>query len=99
MSELPKLESKVKLYHSDRGNAEMLGFADVVIAGSFVIKGVRILRSKESGVPFISFPARKGTGEQEGKFFDIAHPITAEARAAVHDAVLAAYEKASQGQA
>lgn len=99
MSELPKLESKVKLYHAENGNAETLGFADVVIADSFVIKGVRILRSKESGVPFISFPARKGTGAQEGKFFDIAHPITAQARAAVHDAVLAAYEKAVGGTA
>ncbi len=97
MSELPKLQTTVKLYHADGGNAEMLGFADVVIADAFVIRGVRILRNKEKGDAFLSFPARKGTGAQEGKYFDVAHPITAAARQAVIDSVLAAYAKAAQG--
>ncbi len=106
--ELPRLKTTVRLFAGGSGEgaekgAELLGFADVTIADAFVIKGIRILMGKASGEkpggPFISFPARKGTGKLEGQYVDIAHPITTEAYQAVRECILAAYEKASRGHA
>ncbi len=94
---LPRLETRVRLYHDVTDRRELLGFAEVVIAGAFVIKGIRILMGKPGpdrpGGPFLSFPARKGTGAAAEKYFEVAHPITAQARAAVRELVLKAYEE------
>lgn len=104
--ELPKLKTTVRLFSGTEGaggGPDLLGFADVTIADAFVIKGIRILMGKASGErpagPFISFPARKGTGKLEGQYVDIAHPITTEAYQAVRDSILAAFEKAQRGTA
>jgi stage V sporulation protein G len=101
---VPKLETTVKLYRdAGGGGSDLLAFAEIVIAGSFVIKGVRILMGKakddKPGGPFISFPARQGKGTSADKWFEIAHPITAEARQAVQDCVLRAYAKAAASRA
>jgi stage V sporulation protein G len=99
---VPKLETTVKLYREPGGPSDLLGFADVVIASSFVIKGLRIIMGKpkddKPGGPFISFPAKKGNGAAADKWFEIAHPITAEARKAVQECVLSAYAKAAASQ-
>ena len=96
---VPPLETTVKLYRDPDGSSDLLGFAEVVIAGSFVIKGVRIIMGKpkddKPAGPFLSFPAKKGHGPAAEKWFEIAHPITAEARSAGQDCVLRAYEKAA----
>ena len=91
----PKLEAKVRLYHDVHGRAELLGFADLSIAESFVIKGIRIVVSKEEGSggdPFISFPSRKGS--EAGKYFDIAHPISSEAHQRAKETIMEAYKEA-----
>ena len=97
---VPPLETTVKLYRDAAGaGTDLLGFADVVIAGSFIIKGIRILMSKakedKPARPFLSFPAKKGNGAASDKWFEIAHPVTAEARKAVQECVLGAYERAA----
>lgn len=101
---LPSLESKVRLFHdSSRPDSNLLGFADVTIGGAFVIKGVRILlgqpKDDKPSAPFISFPAKRGTGETQDKWFDVAHPITTEAYHAVRECVLRAYAEAARGRA
>ncbi len=101
-SSLPEMEARVRLYHGSSEEKGLLGFADLVVAGAFVIKGIRIVMAKPKedrpGGPFISFPSRKGTGGGQDKYFEVAHPITAEARAAAQDLVLKAYEEARQGK-
>lgn len=96
---VPPLETTVKLYRDSAGASDLLGFAEIVIAGSFVIKGIRILMSKakddKPARPFVSFPAKKGNGAASDKWFEIAHPVTAEARKAVQECVLGAYERAA----
>ena len=98
---VPKLETKVTLY-KDAATGPLLGFAEIVIAGAFVIKELRIVMAKakddKPGGPFVAFPARKGSGKGEGQYFEIAHPITAQARRAVQDCVLRAYAKAAAAQ-
>lgn len=93
---VPGLAARVKVFRDDSGKATLLGFADLTIAEAFVIKGIRILASKEEdggeGRPFVSFPRRKGAQE---KYFDVAHPVTAEARQRALDVILASYGEAA----
>ncbi|MBI4375353.1 MAG: septation protein SpoVG family protein [Elusimicrobia bacterium] len=97
---VPRLDTRIRVYQGPEGagKAKLLGFAELVIAGSFVIKDIRILApkgSKDKEEAFVFFPSRKGSGERESEYFDIAHPITAEARAAAQEAILSAYRKAA----
>ena len=100
---MPKLDARVRLYAGpSSGKAELLGFADLVIADSFLIRGVRILRSREGedgggpgreapGAPFLGFPSRKAVVKGEERWVDVAHPLTPEAREAAALVVLEAY--------
>src|SRR5882724_9831975 len=101
---LPSLESKVRLFHdASRPDSNLLGFADVVIGGAFVVKGIRIMmgppKDDKPAGPFIAFPAKRGQRDAKDKWFDIAHPITTEAYAAVRESVLTAYAGAARGRA
>lgn len=94
---LPGLEVKVRLFQQLQGKRELLGFAELAIAGSFVIKDICIIRSRaddKEGEPFVSYPSKKGTGANEGKYFNVAHPITSEARHRAEEAILQAYREA-----
>ena len=97
---MPDLQSRIKLCRIARGQRELLGFADLTIGGAFVIKDiciVRVLREgEEAGEPFVAFPSKKGTGAGEGKYFDVAHPITAEARQKAMEVILSAYYEAER---
>lgn len=97
----PKLDAKIRLFQDEEG--KLLAFADLVIEGSFVITGIKVMmgeaKDDKPGGPFIGFPSRKGTGLHEGKYFDIAHPVTAEAYQEAKRTVLEAYHKARRGAA
>jgi DNA-binding cell septation regulator SpoVG len=92
---LPSLEARVKLYRSETGQNQLMGFADLIIGGAFVIRGLRILRKTDEEGAFVAFPSRRGTGEQQDKYFEVAHPITAEARAAVAEIVIEGFKEAT----
>lgn len=62
--------------------------ASITIDGVFVVKGLRIIEGK-NGI-FVAMPSRQVS---EGKYEDIAFPITAEAREMVIKAVLDEYNK------
>ncbi len=93
-----RLDARVRLHQNARGKRELLGFAELVIGGAFVIKGISIVRAKTDNgdrtEPFISFPSRKGTGQAADKYFNVAHPITAEARRMANDLIIKAYREA-----
>ncbi|MBU1213485.1 MAG: SpoVG family protein [Alphaproteobacteria bacterium] len=101
--ETPELATKVRVYHAEgKGKADLLGFADLVIGGAFVIKSIRILRvnpEKAGGevcAPFISFPSRRsGRSEEEMRYVDVAHPITSEAYHAAAKLILDHYRQAA----
>ncbi len=103
---LPSLRTTVRLYQgpqSPNQRAELLGFADLVIAEAFVIKGIRILAGKagedKPAGRFIAFPSRKGGGSAQDRYFEVAYPITAQARQAVKEAVLKSYEEQARAGA
>lgn len=105
MGQETRLDARVRLFKgeppAEEGRRELLGFADLVIDGAFVINGIRILMGRATADkpagPFIAFPSRKGSGPAQGKYFEVAHPITAEARSAAKEAVLCAYRRACAG--
>lgn len=98
MENLPKLEARVRLYQdpSDRPT-KLVAFAELMIADAFVIKGIRILKKNgepdgiTSDEPFVVFPAEKGKGATADRWFDLAHPVTAEARTAAIGLILEKY--------
>ncbi|MBI4677499.1 MAG: septation protein SpoVG family protein [Elusimicrobia bacterium] len=97
-SEMPSLATRIKTYRGPVGDgrAQLLGFAELVIAGSFVIRDIRIMKvtsGEKGGTVFVAFPGRKRPGE-ENKYYDVAHPITSEAYQEATRTILRAYEEA-----
>ena len=89
-----KLDMKVV-----EGKEPLLAFAAIVVeldgVGPFIIKDLTVKRRKDGG-KFVGMPAKKGTKKNaEGKdeWFDTAHPLTKEGRAAIGEIVLAEYNK------
>jgi DNA-binding cell septation regulator SpoVG len=97
----PTLTAHVRLYKNESASSNLLGFAELVIAEAFVIRGIRIIMGEASegrpAGPFVGFPSRKGTGKLEDRYFDIAYPITTEAYQAAKEIILKAFAQACQG--
>ena len=97
---LPALSVRIRPFEDASGRStKLLAFVELTIAGAFVIKGIRIMKRDEPGEegPFVVFPAEKGKGAAQDRWFDVAHPVTAEARAATVEAILAQFAKAKAG--
>lgn len=95
--DMPQLDARVRLYDDASGRAtKLLAFAELTIAGAFVIKGIRVLKREEPAEegPFVVFPAEKGKGAAADRWYDIAHPTTVEARAAASALILERWKQA-----
>lgn len=64
------------------------GIASITINNCFVVNDIKILESQNE--LFIVMPSRR---TPNGEFKDIAHPINAETRKVIQDAILREYEK------
>ena len=85
---------KVEIKKIFKGERSVKAFADVVIDGSMVIHGVAVI--EKDGSKLVSMPFKKWNDKKgETHRSDIAHPITTETRKQISDAVLAAYEIAT----
>lgn len=62
--------------------------ASITIEDEFVVHDIKVIEGT-NGL-FIAMPSRKS---QNGEFRDIAHPIAAETRTKIQDAILEAYNK------
>jgi len=67
----------------------MLAVASITLDGVFVVHDVKVILANDRR--FIVMPSRKNP---DGTYRDIAHPITADFRAQLEEAVIAAYETA-----
>ena len=95
----PKIEARIDRLLSGEGKTK--AFVSATIGGAFAIHGIRVIDS-EKGI-FISMPQESYNKNGEKKYTDTFHPITAEARTALIEAVDAAYaqkleEAEEQGQ-
>ncbi len=90
---VPTLSAKVKPHNDVSGRpARVLAFAELTIADAFIIRNIKIL-SKGPGKDFVVFPAEKIKGRESFEWFDVAHPLTSEARAASVGLILREYRK------
>ena len=75
-----------KIFNDD---APMKAIASVTFDGQLALHDVKVIYAKEK--LFIVMPSRKN---HDGTYSDIAHPINAEFRTVLEEAVLAAYNEA-----
>ncbi len=70
-------------------NEERLkAYVTITIEGCFVVRDLKIIKGNEG--LFVAMPSKK---RKDGQFKDIAHPLNAETRAMIEEAVFEAYEK------
>lgn len=79
-------DAKVKKVN---GSSRLKAVAEITIEGVFVVHELRVIEGN-NGL-FVAMPSRQ-VGENVYK--DIAHPINAETRQVIEEAVLKAYEEA-----
>lgn len=91
MSPLEITEISVHTCKAPDREDHLLGFARIVLNGAFVVNGIRIIRGKIGG-PFISFP-RERDKKEEGRVFNICHPINQAANQMISDRVLDEYNR------
>ncbi|MCA9752818.1 MAG: SpoVG family protein [Gemmatimonadetes bacterium] len=80
-------EVRVRLRRGRGGPDILRGFATITINGCFAIHNMKIIYGEERGL-FVSMPAV----QRNGRYQDIAHPITPEFRDEMEKAVIAEYE-------
>lgn len=68
---------------------KMRGIVSITIDNEFAVHDIKVIEG-DNGV-FIAMPSRKSS---DGEFKDIAHPINAESRKKIQDAVIDGYNKA-----
>lgn len=86
-----EVTAKIKKLVHDSG--PLRAYGEIVLDGEFAVHGVRVIEGPNG--PFAAMPSEEG---KDGKHRDICHPISAELRKAVNEAVLTAYEEACEEQ-
>ncbi len=86
---LPTMEAVVRPHKSKSKQTNLLAFAELKIAGAFVIKNIRVM-TKNPGERFVVFPAERGVKDA---WYDIAHPTNRTAWTAAVALILDEYDK------
>lgn len=90
-SETPNISVRINRLIDDNSNTK--AYASVNIGGTFAVHGLKVIDSRKG--LFVNMPSRPYKDENgETKYADQFHAITADARNALNDAVLDAYEQA-----
>ena len=86
---VPSITAKIdRLVNQE--DSSVKAYASVNIGGAFAVHGIRVMDSVK-GI-FISMPSNSYKKDGKMQHSDICHPITAEARNALIDKVIEAYE-------
>ena len=88
-NDLPSISARIDRMVDYEGS-NVRAIASVNIGGAFAIHGFKVYESEDKGLSVLC-PATKS--EKNGKYYEDAHPITGEARTALNNAVLDAYEQ------
>lgn len=86
----PKITARINTL-VDREDSNIKAYASVT-DGVLAIKGIKVIDSYKG--LFVQMPQRTYEKNGETQYDPVAHPVTAEARQAVVDAVMLAYDKA-----
>lgn len=89
-SKVPSISVRIDRLNDYEGS-KIKAFASANIGGAFAIHGIKVVDS-DKGV-FVSMPSNSYTSNGETQHSDTFHPITADAREQLNNAVLKAYEQ------
>ena len=70
-------------------DGKMRAVVSVTFDNQFVVHDIKIIQAQDK--TFVAMPSRKSA---DGDFMDVAHPINADIRQKLNDAVIAEFEKA-----
>lgn len=77
---------KIRKLNND---GKMRAVVSVTFDNQFVVHDIKIIQAQDK--TFVAMPSRKSA---DGDFMDVAHPINADIRQKLNDAVIAEFEKA-----
>lgn len=81
--------TSVSVQKETKENSRMIGYAEIIFDDCLKVNGIRIIRGNSK--IFAAMPNKK---LQDGKYKDYVHPINAELRKKIDDAIEEAYNKA-----
>ena len=87
---MPTIRAKIDRL-ADFENSKVKAFASANIGGAFAIHGLRIVNG-EKGM-FVAMPSTSYQKDGKTEYQETFHPVSGEARKALNDAVLEAYEQ------
>ena len=88
----PSVKAKITWRNED-AKSSLKATASITIGNAFQVHGLKVIEG--SSGPFVSLPQRQFTDKSgEKKYVNIAHPVTADMKEAVDEAVLNAYSQA-----
>ncbi len=82
------LSIEVKRLHKLDGDSKLRAFADVAIAGLFLIKGLRIVDGKKG--LFVGMPREQG---KDGQWYQTVFPLCEEIKQQLDETVLETYQQ------
>lgn len=88
------IDIRVKIDKLLDGDSSTKAFASATIGNAFAVHDIRITEKDDKVIVNMPFRSYKANGET--KYVDTFHPITAEARNQLYDAVKEAYEQAQE---
>lgn len=80
----------VKIFKIKQRGA-LLGYANIVLNNSFIIRGIKILESEKNG-RFVAMPSRR-LREEKRAYRDLCHPINQETREIITVTIFNAYDE------
>lgn len=80
----------VKIFKIKQRGA-LLGYANIVLNNSFIIRGIKILESEKNG-RFVAMPSRR-LREEKRAYRDLCHPINQETREIITETIFNAYNE------
>ncbi len=81
--------TSISIKKENHDNSRMIGYAEIIFDDCLKVNGIRIIKGNTR--IFAAMPNKK---LQDGKYKDYVHPINAELRKKIDDAVEEAYNKA-----
>ena len=80
----------IKIFKTNR-KGPVLAYANVVLAGRFIIRGITLIETEKSG-RFISMPSRR-VHKGDRHYREVCHPLNSNFRTELTEIVFAAYDE------
>ena len=91
---LPSINARIDRLIPAEGDG-VRAIASVNIGGAFAAHGFKVYESEEKGLSVLN-PSSKYQKDGKNQYSDVIHAVTPEARTAINDAILDAYEQKLQ---